>query len=133
MNLSIEGEFSFTIPFDVVLLFESDLGKDSKKFKIQKRDFYNKLPEEERKYFNFRHKVCTERWNQIGGPEDVVIIGANAIDSLGNAAMMYGAPFGGPPGRIISGLMSECRNVIVAAGLEAGASRISVQMTVLAS
>jgi hypothetical protein len=52
------------------------------------------------------------------GPEDVVIIGANAIDSDGNAAMMYGAPFGGPPGRIISGLMSECRNVIVAAGLE---------------
>ena len=52
------------------------------------------------------------------GPEDVVIIGANAIDSHGNAAMMYGASFGGPPGRIISGLMSECRNIIVAAGLE---------------
>lgn len=31
---------------------------------------------------------------------------------------MYGAPLGGPPGRIISGLMSECRHVIVAAGLE---------------
>lgn len=52
------------------------------------------------------------------GPDDVVIIGANAIDSAGNAAMMYGAPFGGPPGRIISGLMSECRNIIIAAGLE---------------
>ena len=52
------------------------------------------------------------------GPEDVVIIGANAIDSYGNAAMMYGAPLGGPPGRIISGLMSECRHVIIAAGLE---------------
>jgi hypothetical protein len=52
------------------------------------------------------------------GPDDVVIIGANAIDSDGNAAMMYGAPLGGPPGRIISGLMSECRHVIVAAGLE---------------
>ena len=52
------------------------------------------------------------------GPEDVVILGANAIDTNGNAAMMYGASFGGPPGRIISGLMSECRNVIIAAGLE---------------
>jgi hypothetical protein len=52
------------------------------------------------------------------GPDDVVIIGANAIDSHGNAAMMYGAPLGGPPGRIISGLMSECRHVIIAAGLE---------------
>ena len=52
------------------------------------------------------------------GPDDVVVIGANAIDSNGNAAMMYGASFGGPPGKIISGLMSECRNVIIAAGLE---------------
>ena len=52
------------------------------------------------------------------GPSDVVIIGANAIDSLGNAAMMYGAPMGGPPGRIISGLMAECRNIIVAVGQE---------------
>ena len=52
------------------------------------------------------------------GSEDVVIIGANAIDSAGNAAMMYGVPFGGPPGRIISGLMAKCRNVIIAAGLE---------------
>ena len=52
------------------------------------------------------------------GPADVVVIGANAIDSDGNAAMMYGAPLGGPPGRIISGLMAECRNIIVAAGQE---------------
>jgi hypothetical protein len=52
------------------------------------------------------------------GPADVVIIGANAIDSHGNAAMMYGAPMGGPPGRIISGIMAECRNIIVAVGQE---------------
>ena len=52
------------------------------------------------------------------GPADVAIIGANAIDANGNAAMMYGAPLGGPPGRIISGLMAECRNIIVAAGQE---------------
>jgi hypothetical protein len=52
------------------------------------------------------------------GPSDVVIIGANALDSMGNAAMMYGASMGGPTGRIISGLMAECRNIIVAVGQE---------------
>jgi hypothetical protein len=51
-------------------------------------------------------------------PDDVVIIGANVIDGFGNAAMMYGVALGGKPGRVISGLMSETRNVIVAAGLE---------------
>jgi hypothetical protein len=52
------------------------------------------------------------------GAEDVVIIGANVIDVFGNAALMYGAALGGKPGRIISGLMAEIRNVIIAAGLE---------------
>jgi hypothetical protein len=51
-------------------------------------------------------------------PDDVVIIGANIIDAFGNAAMMYGVALGGKPGRIISGLMSETKNVIVAASLE---------------
>ena len=50
--------------------------------------------------------------------EDVAIIGANAIDAFGNAAIMYGAPLGAEPGRITSGLMAEISNVIVAAGLE---------------
>ena len=50
--------------------------------------------------------------------EDVAIIGANAIDAFGNAALMYGRVLGGKPGRIISGLMAEIRNVIIAAGLE---------------
>ena len=49
---------------------------------------------------------------------DVVIIGANLFDADGNAAMMYGAFLGGPPGRIISGLMAECENVIIAVGSE---------------
>ena len=52
------------------------------------------------------------------GPEDVVILGANAIDSFGNAAMMYGAPLGGKPGRVISGLMAEAKHVLIAVGLE---------------
>jgi hypothetical protein len=49
---------------------------------------------------------------------DVVVIGANAIDAAGHAAIMYGAELGGAPGRIISGLMSDFRHVFIAAGLE---------------
>jgi hypothetical protein len=52
------------------------------------------------------------------GAEDVAILGANAIDPYGNAALMYGTPLGGKPGRIISGLMAEIKNVLIAAGLE---------------
>jgi hypothetical protein len=50
--------------------------------------------------------------------EDVAIIGANAIDVYGNAALMYGAPMGGEPGKIISGLLAEICDIIVVAGLE---------------
>ena len=49
---------------------------------------------------------------------DVFIIGANAIDVHGNAALMYGAPLGGPPGAVLGGLMAEIPNVFVAVGLE---------------
>ena len=49
---------------------------------------------------------------------DVAILGANAIDPFGNAAMMYATPLGGKPGRIMSGLMAEIRNVLIAVGLE---------------
>ena len=52
------------------------------------------------------------------GPEDVVILGANAVDSEGNAAMMAGSPGGGPPGKVMTVLMTEGANIIVAAGLE---------------
>ena len=51
-------------------------------------------------------------------PEDVAILGANAIDPHGNAALMYGASLGGKPGKIMSGLMAEIRNVLIAVGLE---------------
>lgn len=50
--------------------------------------------------------------------EDVAIIGANAIDAYGNAALMLGRVLGGTPGKIISGLMAEIKNVIIAVGLE---------------
>lgn len=50
--------------------------------------------------------------------EDVGIIGANAIDVYGNAAIMYGAPIGGGPGIVISGLLAEIPHVFIAAGLE---------------
>jgi hypothetical protein len=50
--------------------------------------------------------------------EDVGILGANAIDVYGNAAIFFGGPLGGPPGRIISGLIAEISEVIVAVGLE---------------
>lgn len=50
--------------------------------------------------------------------DDAAIIGANAIDVHGNAAMMFGAPMGGGAGPIISGLLAETPNVFIAAGLE---------------
>lgn len=71
LNENIIGKVLGEIPANVVLLFESDLGKDSKKIQIQERDFYNKLMEEEKLYFNFRHKVFKDQWNQIGGPDDI--------------------------------------------------------------
>ncbi len=51
-------------------------------------------------------------------PGDIAVVGANAIDVHGNAALMAGAPLGGPPGRILSGLLAQGVEVIVAAGLE---------------
>ncbi|MBU2548710.1 MAG: hypothetical protein KKB20_09890 [Proteobacteria bacterium] len=50
--------------------------------------------------------------------DDVAVIGANAIDSEGGAAIMHGAPPPGNPGRIISGLICELANVIIVASLE---------------
>ncbi|HEX2922707.1 MAG TPA: hypothetical protein VHS28_01615 [Chloroflexota bacterium] len=52
------------------------------------------------------------------GAGDVVVIGANAIDAYGGAAMFAGAPLGGNPGLVMTGMMVEGPMVIVAAGLE---------------
>ncbi len=52
------------------------------------------------------------------GEDDIVVVGANAIDLQGNAAIMVGAPLGGNPGRVFSGMMGEGAEVIIAASLE---------------
>lgn len=51
-------------------------------------------------------------------PEDVCIVGANAIDAEGGAALMYGGLPTGNPGRIVPILTTEIANVIIPAGLE---------------
>ena len=51
------------------------------------------------------------------GERDVVVVGANIIDARGGAAMMAGAPLGGNPGGVMTGLMVEGVSIIVAAGL----------------
>lgn len=50
--------------------------------------------------------------------DDVIIVGANALDVHGSAAMMAAAPLGSHPGKAISGFMSQGTKVIVAVGLE---------------
>jgi hypothetical protein len=52
------------------------------------------------------------------GPRDVVIIGANAIDREGNAAMMAASPGGGSVGPAVAALTTEGAHIIIAAGLE---------------
>ena len=52
------------------------------------------------------------------GPEDVVVIGANALDAQGGAAMMIGAPLGGAPGEVIAGILSGGAQVVIPVGLE---------------
>jgi len=49
---------------------------------------------------------------------DIVILGANAFDHYGNAAMMIGRALGGRPGLAWCGMMSEVSKVIVAVGIE---------------
>ncbi|SMB98288.1 hypothetical protein SAMN00808754_2248 [Thermanaeromonas toyohensis ToBE] len=52
------------------------------------------------------------------GPSDVAIIGANAIDASGRAAIMLGRTLGGEPGKGLAGLMAQGCKVIIACGLE---------------
>ncbi len=52
------------------------------------------------------------------GPDDVVVCGANIVDSCGNAAMMAGRFMGGEPGRILPLLPSQGVRCIIAAGVE---------------
>jgi hypothetical protein len=52
------------------------------------------------------------------GADDVVIVGGNALDAQGNAAMMAGSPSGGLPGEAMSGFVAEGARVIIPIGLE---------------
>lgn len=52
------------------------------------------------------------------GREDVVIMGGNAIDVHGNAAMMAGSPGGGNPGASIPGVLAQGARLIIPIGLE---------------
>jgi hypothetical protein len=49
---------------------------------------------------------------------DIVILGANAFDRYGNAALMIGRALGGGPGLALCGMMSEVKKVIIAVGVE---------------
>ncbi len=49
---------------------------------------------------------------------DVAVLGANIIDTQGRAAMMAGRALGGNPGQVMTGLMAQGVQVMVAAGLE---------------
>lgn len=49
---------------------------------------------------------------------DVAIIGANALDSTGRAAIMFGRPVGGAVGHGLAGLMAQGCKIIIACGLE---------------
>ncbi|MHB0867882.1 MAG: hypothetical protein ACYC66_00280 [Chloroflexota bacterium] len=76
------------------------------------------------------HSILIEggRWRNVDddlpeavtrmGPRDVAVLGANIIDTQGRAAMMAGRALGGNPGQVMTGLMAQGVQVIVAAGLE---------------
>lgn len=52
------------------------------------------------------------------GPADVIIVGANAIDAFGHAAMMIGVRGGGAPWRVLAGVMADHAHVLIAVGSE---------------
>lgn len=62
--------------------------------------------------------TCFGEVVQSFGKADIAIIGANAIDSNGRAAMMFGSPLGGMPGCGFAGLMAQGCKIIIACGLE---------------
>lgn len=66
MNKNLAGMKIEDIPNDVVVLFESDLGKNTWKCPLRTRAFYK---EGEGKKLHGDEKVWKYRWNQFGGPE----------------------------------------------------------------
>ena len=51
-------------------------------------------------------------------PGDIAVIGANAVDASGRAAMLLGSPLGGNVGQGLAGIMSQGCRVLIACGLE---------------
>ena len=62
--------------------------------------------------------TCFSEVVQSLGKADIAVIGANAIDSAGRAALMFGSPLGGMPGCGLAGLMAQGCKIIIACGLE---------------
>ena len=52
------------------------------------------------------------------GRQDIIIIGANALDPYGNAAMCMGGVFGGPAGEVLAGVLGCGARIIIPVGLE---------------
>jgi len=83
MNKYAGGRPVSQLPPDMVLLFETDLGRDpnDRKMLLKDRKCYNVQPPiETKKYLDFvevkrmyppETKVSEQRWNQVGGPENV--------------------------------------------------------------
>lgn len=52
------------------------------------------------------------------GADDVVVIGANALDSQGQAGLLLGSLLGGVPGQGMIGMMAQGCKVLIVCGLE---------------
>jgi phage gpG-like protein len=61
---------------------------------------------------------CLEDTLATMSGNDVAVIGANALDAYGNAALMAASRLGGGGGRLITGAMVEGVSIIIAVGLE---------------
>lgn len=62
--------------------------------------------------------LCFAETVQRLAAEDIVIIGANALDSSGRAAIMLGSTLGGAPGLGMAGMLAQGCKIIIACGLE---------------
>lgn len=71
MNRNVVGKTLSDLPSDVVLFFETDLGFRTRGVSARSRRYYkflNKTPE-----YKSDHVVSEDRFNQYGGPEDLVL------------------------------------------------------------
>jgi hypothetical protein len=83
---------------------------------LKKHDQHHTLLIENGKYSGIDPTILKETAEL--GKDDVIVVGANALDVDGNAAMMAAAPLGHNAGQAISGFSSQGTKVIIAVGLE---------------